>query len=102
MSVLPWSRPAEKALYTLAGRFYGAPPRKEFSRMDPFKTRVTPAEGKLAVLLPGMCAVATTFIAGVGSVKANLAPPIGTLTQMAHLRLGTRSEKRWAATEDLD
>src|SRR5205807_8465657 len=68
MSVLPWSRPAEKALYTLAGRFYGAPPRKEFSRMDPFKSRVTPAEGKLAVLLPGMGAVATTFIAGVEAV----------------------------------
>ena len=69
--------------------------------MDPFKSRVTPAEGKLAVLLPGMGAVATTFIAGVEAVKANLARPIGSLTQMAHLRLGKRSEKRWAKIKDL-
>jgi myo-inositol-1-phosphate synthase len=69
--------------------------------MEPFKSRVTPAEGKLAVLLPGMGAVATTFIAGVEAVKANLAKPIGSLTQMAHLRLGKRSEKRWAKIKDL-
>src|SRR6202171_5547815 len=70
-------------------------------RMDQFKSKVAPAEGKLAVLLPGMGAVATTFIAGVEAVKAGLATPIGSLTQMAHVRLGKRSEKRWAMIKDL-
>ena len=63
--------------------------------MDQFKSKVAPADGKLAVLLPGMGAVATTFIAGVEAVKAGLGKPIGSLTQMAHVRLGKRSEKRW-------
>src|SRR3984893_7286425 len=65
------------------------------------KSKVGPADGKLAVLLPGMGAVATTFIAGVEAVKAGLGKPIGSLTQMAHIRLGKRSEKRWAMIKDL-
>src|SRR5256885_17239290 len=68
--------------------------------MDQFKSKVAPAEGKLAVLLPGMGAVATTFIAGVEAIKAGLSKPIGSLPQMAHLRLGKRSEKRWAMIKD--
>src|SRR5256885_1485900 len=69
--------------------------------MDQFKSKVGPADGKLAVLLPGIGAVATTFIAGVEAVKAGLGKPIGSLTQMAHIRLGKRSEKRWARIKDL-
>ncbi len=41
---------------------------------------------KLAVLMPGMGAVATTAIAGVASVKRRLAPPVGSLTQLGFLR----------------
>jgi myo-inositol-1-phosphate synthase len=51
-------------------------------------------EGKLLVLLPGMGAVATTFMAGVEAVRRGLAPPIGSLTQMQTIRLGKRSENR--------
>src|SRR5689334_15295503 len=70
--------------------------------MSEFKqTRIAPADGKLAVLLPGMGAVATTFIAGVEAARRGLGKPIGSLTQMAHLRLGKRSEKRWAMIKDL-
>src|SRR5438105_3767630 len=65
------------------------------------QTRIAPAEGKLAVLLPGMGAVATTFIAGVEAARRGLGKPIGSLTQMAHIRLGKRSEKRWAMIKDL-
>ncbi len=70
-------------------------------QMDQFKSKVAPADGKLAVLLPGMGAVATTFIAGVEAVRAGLAKPIGSLTQMAQIRLGKRSEKRWSMIKDL-
>ena len=51
-------------------------------------------EGKLGVLIPGMGAVATTFIAGVEAIKAGLGEPIGSLTQMGTIRLGKRTERR--------
>jgi myo-inositol-1-phosphate synthase len=50
--------------------------------------------GKLGVLLPGMGAVATTFVAGVVAVRKGIAKPIGSLTQMGTIRLGKRTEKR--------
>lgn len=50
--------------------------------------------GKLGVLLPGMGAVATTFITGVVAVRRGLGQPIGSLTQMGTIRLGKRTEKR--------
>ena len=53
-----------------------------------------PPVGKLGVLTPGLGAVATTFIAGVESVRRGLSKPIGSLTQMATIRLGKRTEHR--------
>jgi myo-inositol-1-phosphate synthase len=55
---------------------------------------VRAAEGRLGVLLPGMGAVATTFIAGVESVRRGLALPIGSVTQLGTVRLGKRTEGR--------
>jgi myo-inositol-1-phosphate synthase len=55
---------------------------------------LAPAEGKLGVLLPGMGAVATTFIAGVEAIRKGLSRPIGSLTQMGTVRLGKRTENR--------
>ena len=55
-------------------------------------TPIKPATGKLGVLLPGMGAVATTFIAGVFAVRKGLAKPIGSLTQMGTIRLGKRTD----------
>jgi myo-inositol-1-phosphate synthase len=40
---------------------------------------------RLAVLLPGMGAVATTAIAGVAAVRRGLAAPVGSLTQLGYL-----------------
>jgi myo-inositol-1-phosphate synthase len=55
---------------------------------------IRPAKGKLGVLLPGMGAVATTFIAGVLNIRRGLAKPIGSLTQMGTIRLGKRTDNR--------
>jgi myo-inositol-1-phosphate synthase len=55
---------------------------------------IAPAKGKLGVLLVGLGAVSTTFIAGVEAIKRGLAQPIGSLTQMASIRLGKRTENR--------
>jgi myo-inositol-1-phosphate synthase len=51
-------------------------------------------EGKLGVLMPGMGAVATTLMAGVELVNIGIAEPIGSLTQLAAIRLGKRTEDR--------
>jgi myo-inositol-1-phosphate synthase len=55
---------------------------------------IRPAAGKLGVLTPGLGAVATTFIAGVESIRRGLSIPVGSLTQMATIRLGKRSDDR--------
>src|SRR6202023_3265478 len=53
-----------------------------------------PAKGKLGVMMPGMGAVATTFVAGVEAIRKGLAKPIGSLTQMGTVRLGKRTDGR--------
>ena len=63
-------------------------------------TTIRPAEGRLGVLLPGMGAVATTFIAGVMNIRRGLAKPIGSLTQMGTIRLGKRTEGRSPKIKD--
>jgi len=50
--------------------------------------------GKLGVMTVGMGAVATTFIAGVISIRKGLSKPIGSLTQIGTIRLGKRTEKK--------
>ncbi len=54
---------------------------------------IAPAEGKLGVLLVGLGAVATTFIAGVEAIRQGRSKPIGSLTQMSTIRLGKRTER---------
>ncbi len=61
---------------------------------------VKPAKGKLGILMPGMGAVATTFIAGVQSIRRGLGKPIGSLTQMGHIRLGKRTENNSPSIKD--
>jgi len=55
---------------------------------------VKPAGGKLGVLLVGLGAVATTYVAGVENVRRGRGKPIGSLTEMGTIRLGKRTEKR--------
>lgn len=57
-------------------------------------------EGKLGILIPGLGAVATTFIAGVEAIKKGLAEPVGSLTQMGNIRLGKRTENRYPKIKD--
>lgn len=59
------------------------------------KQHITPAEGRLGILIPGLGAVATTFIAGVEAVKKGIAKPIGSLTQMGNIRIGKRTENKF-------
>jgi len=62
--------------------------------------RIAPADGKLGVLIPGIGAVSTTFMAGVEAVKRGLGVPVGSLTQLATVRLGKRTEARTPMIKD--
>jgi len=57
-------------------------------------------KGKLGVVIPGLGAVATTFIAGVESIRKGYQPPIGSMTQMGHIRLGKRTDNRQPLVKD--
>src|SRR4051812_50037911 len=61
---------------------------------------IKPAAGRLGVLTPGLGAVATTFMAGVEAIRRGLSTPIGSLTQMATIRLGKRTENRAPLIKD--
>ena len=56
--------------------------------------KIAPADGKLGVLIPGIGAVTTTFIAGVEAIKRGMATPVGSLTQLSTIRLGKRTDNR--------
>ena len=60
--------------------------------MEQNTVTIAPSRGKLGVLLPGMGAVSTTFIAGVELIKKGLGRPIGSLTQYGTIRLGKRTD----------
>src|SRR3974390_3258764 len=64
------------------------------------RTEVAPAKGKLGIMIPGMGAVATTFVAGVEAVRKGISHPIGSLTQMGTIRLGKRTEGRFPKIKD--
>jgi myo-inositol-1-phosphate synthase len=55
---------------------------------------VAPADGKLGVLLVGLGAVATTYIAGVENVRRRGRIPIGSLVELGTIRLGKRTDQR--------
>jgi myo-inositol-1-phosphate synthase len=61
---------------------------------------IAPAGGRVGVLLAGLGAVATTFIAGVELARQGLAEPFGSMTQMGTIRLGKRTEKRSPLVKD--
>jgi myo-inositol-1-phosphate synthase len=64
------------------------------------RIEVGKAEGKLGVLLVGLGAVSSTFIAGVELLKKGVGKPIGSLTQLGTIRLGKRTDKRTPRIRD--
>ena len=59
-------------------------------------------KGKLGVLIVGVNgAVSSTFIAGTFAVRKGLSQPIGSITQMATIRLGQRNENRFPKIKDV-
>ncbi len=61
---------------------------------------IKPTEGKLGVLLVGLGAISTTFIAGLDAMRREKTKPFGSLTQMGTIRLGKRTEHRSPKIKD--
>ena len=61
-------------------------------------SEIPAAKGKLGILLPGMGAVGTTFIAGCLLARRGLAAPVGSLTQMGDD--SPRQAHRWPQPGD--
>ena len=57
-------------------------------------------KGKLGVLLPGLGAVSTTFVAGIHALRKGFAKPIGSITEIGTIRLGKRTENRVLPIKD--
>ncbi len=68
--------------------------------MERKEAKIAEAKGKLGVLLPGLGAVATTFIAGVAAVRKGIAKPIGSVSQIGTIRLGKRTDNRVPKIKD--
>ncbi len=61
---------------------------------------IEPATGKLGVSIVGLGAVTSTFIAGVEHIRRGTGTPFGSVTQMATIRLGKRTENRTPLIKD--
>lgn len=61
---------------------------------------IKPTNGKLGVLLPGMGAVGTTFIAGCLLARRGLGRPFGSMTQMGTIRIGKRTDQTSPLVKD--
>jgi myo-inositol-1-phosphate synthase len=61
---------------------------------------IAPASGKLGILLVGLGAVSTTFVAGVEAIRKGTAEAVGSLTQTGTIRLGKRTENRCPKIKD--
>src|SRR6266699_6227232 len=87
-----YHRPSRKSVCFYSEETLGMPVKKGAD--------IAPAKGKLGVLLAGLGAVSTTFIAGVEAIREGLAEPIGSLTQMGTIRLGKRTDNRVPKIKD--
>ncbi|WP_321426033.1 inositol-3-phosphate synthase [uncultured Bacteroides sp.] len=56
---------------------------------------VKPATGKLGVLCVGLGAVTSTFMVGTLMARKGLAQPVGSLTQLATMRVGKGKDKQY-------
>jgi len=66
---------------------------------NPFS--IAPPSGKLGVLIPGLGAIGTTFLAGVESIVRGYQKPLGSLSQMGTIRLGKRTDNRVPLIKEL-
>ena len=84
----------------MAGAIFKVLGRKDDNVAQGTSRQIAPADGKLGILCVGLGAVASTFIAGVENVRRGQSQAIGSLTQLATIRLGKRTDKRSPLIKD--
>ena len=65
------------------------------------QTNVSPAQGKLGILVVGCGAVSTTFMTGVLMARKGLAKPVGSMTQYDKMRVGRGADARYLHYADI-
>lgn len=65
------------------------------------KVNVKPATGKLGVLCVGMGAVTSTFIVGTLMARKDLSKAVGSLTQLATIRVGKGKDKQYKKIKEV-
>ena len=65
------------------------------------QTNVSPAQGKLGILVVGCGAVSTTFMTGVLMTRKGLAKPVGSMTQYDKMRVGRGADARYLHYADI-
>ena len=65
------------------------------------QTKVTPAQGKLGILVVGCGAVSTTFITGVLMARKGLTKPVGSMTQYDKIRVGRGADAHYLHYADI-
>ena len=65
------------------------------------QTKVTPAQGKLGILVVGCGAVSTTFMTGVLMARKGLTKPVGSMTQYDKMRVGRGADARYLHYADI-
>ena len=65
------------------------------------QVKISPAEGRLGILVVGCGAVATTFITGVLMARKGLAKPIGSMTQYDRIRVGSGDASQYLKYEEI-
>jgi myo-inositol-1-phosphate synthase len=68
--------------------------------VDSHSQEIAPAGGRLGILLVGLGAVASTFLAGVEHARRSTGRPVGSVTQMGTIRLGKRTDNRMPLIKD--
>ena len=63
-------------------------------------TEIQKAEGKLGVVIPGLGAVSTTFIAGVMLIRKGLKLPKGSVSMMGKLKIGKGDDAHYVPIKD--
>ena len=65
------------------------------------QVKISPAEGRLGILVVGCGAVATTFMTGVLMARKGLAKPIGSMTQYDRIRVGSGDARQYLKYEEI-
>lgn len=65
------------------------------------QNKIRPAEGKLGILCVGLGAVSSTFIAGTLMIRKGMGKPVGSITQMAKIRVGRGNDAQYKHVSEI-